>query len=87
MSVIPESFPYFVPNLNMSQKKCFRNHAKRAEQLLKKNLCSYWKLLINCNCSNNDIPKQLSFNGSVSSNKQGAADLLVSYFSSVYSNN
>jgi hypothetical protein len=67
-------------------KKCLRNYAKRAEQLLKKNPRSYWKF-INCNRSDNDIPKQLSFNGSVSSDKQGAADLLASYFSSVYSNN
>jgi len=63
-----------------------RNYATRAEQLLKKNPRSYWKF-INCNRSVNDIPKQLSFNGSVSSDKQGAADLLASYFSSVYSNN
>jgi len=73
-----------VPNLIMSQK--LRNYAKRAEQLLIKNPRSYWKF-INCNCSDNDIPKQLFFNESISSDKQGAADFLVYYFSSVYSNN
>jgi hypothetical protein len=63
-----------------------RNYAKRAEQLLKKNPRSYWKF-INYNHSDNDISKQLSFNGYVLSDKQGAADLLASYFSSLYSNN
>jgi hypothetical protein len=66
-------------------KKCLPSYAKSAKQLLKKNPCNYWKF-INSNCSDNDIPKQLSFNGSVSSDKQGAADLLASYFSSVYLN-
>lgn len=43
---------------------------------------STWLLEVNNNNhSKNDIPKQLSFNGLVSSNKQEAADLLSAYFS------
>jgi len=80
------SFSLLRAKFKYESKKFLRNYAKSAEQLLKKNPRSYWKFF-NYNRSDNDIPKQLSFNNSVSLDKQGAADLLASYFSSVYSNN
>jgi len=67
-------------------KKCLNEYNKRVESSLTKNPCDFWKY-VRKTPAGNGMPREISHNGTVSSNKLEVADMFANMFSSVYATN
>jgi len=65
-------------------KKCYREYVDRTELAINTNPTNFWKFTKKQHFNIN-IPKTITLNGAISSNKQDTANMFASYFKSVYS--
>jgi hypothetical protein len=65
-------------------KKCLTEYNKRIETSLAKHPCDFWKY-VKKNRTGNGMPKEITYNGTIYSNKQEVANMFAEMFSSAYS--